>query len=287
MAFAWDFSKHSIPLSEIDSGGLLKDEIPALTTPKFVTNNEATFLNSYDRVLGIYLNGQAKAYPLRILNWHEIVNDIVGGMPVVITYCPLTGSGMAYEATINKKHFIFGVSGNLYNSNVLFYDRDTESLWSQLKMEAVTGTMTQAKLKPLVLLNTTWKDWKKRYPSSKVLTPDTGYARDYFRDPYESYQKNNQLYFSVSGINKKLPLKQWVLGVILNDKAVAYPFSVLEKIPSPFRDQIGKRKVFVYFDKEERSAWIESQDGEIIPSMQVYWFAWYAFYPNTEIVSIK
>lgn len=282
-AFAWDFSKHSIPLEEILSGGPPKDGIPALTDPKFIAAYEVKYLESQERILGIFLNGEAKAYPLKIVNWHEILNDIVGGKPVVITYCPLTGSGLAYDAEINKKRVIFGVSGNLYNSNVLFYDHLTESLWSQLKQEAVAGKMTATKLKPLVVFNTTWKDWQKRYPDTKVLSLNTGYTRDYKRDPYQEYIQTDEIYFPVSSFNKKLPKKERVLGVIVNAEAKAYPFSVLDKVFSPLLDEVGEEKIFIYFDKEEKSAWVESENGEVMPSVHVYWFAWYAFYPETKI----
>lgn len=218
-----------------------------------------------------------------ILNWHEIINDIVGGKPVVITYCPLTGSGLAYDAEINKKRVIFGVSGNLYNSNVLFYDHLTESLWSQLKQEAVAGKMTATKLKPLVVFNTTWKDWQKRYPDTKVLSLNTGYTRDYKRDPYQEYIQTDEIYFPVSSFNKKLPKKERVLGVIVNAEAKAYPFSVLDKVSFPLLDEVGAEKIFIYFDKEEKSAWVESENGEVMPSVQAYWFAWCAFYPETNI----
>ena len=280
---AWDFSKHSVPLEEILSGGPSKDGIPALTIPKFITGYEAKYLKPQDRVLGIFLNGEAHAFPIRILNWHEIVNDIVGSKPVVISYCPLTGSGIAYDATFNNKRVIFGVSGNLYNSNLLLYDRSTESLWSQLKMEAVTGKMTGTKLQLLPLLNTTWKDWQKRYPNTKVLSISTGYSRDYTRDPYQGYQKSDRLYFPVSHSNKKLFPKEQILGVIVNGKSKAYPFRILSKVASPLLDEVGGENIIIYFDKKEKSAWAESPEGKVIPSVQAYWFAWVAFYPDAEV----
>lgn len=209
---SWDYSKHNIPIEEIYSGGPAKDGIPELTKPEFITAEQARYLHPEDRVLGIYLNGEAKAYPLRILNWHEIVNDIVGGKAIIITSCPLTGSGLAYDALFNNRRVIFGVSGNLYNSNVLLYDRDTESLWSQLKMEAVTGKMTGTKLKPSPLFNTTWKGWKNRFPNTKVLSLNTGYIRDYTKDPYQRYEKSDRIYFPVSHTDKELAPKEWVLS---------------------------------------------------------------------------
>jgi hypothetical protein len=135
----FDFSKHSIPLYEIYSGGLPKDGIPSIDNPKFVTGPKAEegFLSNKDRVLGIFSNGKAKAYPIRILNWHEIVNDQIAGKSIVVTFCPLCGTEMIFDSTINGRSASFGVSGLLYQSDMLLYDRETESLWSQIKSSSV------------------------------------------------------------------------------------------------------------------------------------------------------
>jgi len=137
---AFDFSKHTVPTSEILSGGPPKDGIPALLDPKWILPTEADFMKDEDRVLALVHKGEAKAYPIKILNWHEIVNDTVGGKPVFVSYCPLCGSGMAFEATLQGKPYTFGVSGLLYKSDVLMYDHQTESLWSQILQEAVRET---------------------------------------------------------------------------------------------------------------------------------------------------
>lgn len=204
----------------------------------------------------------------------------MGSQPVVITYCPLTGSGIAFDAKIDNHRVKFGVSGRLYNSNILLYDRSTESLWSQLKMQAVTGEMTGTKLKPIPIFNTTWQGWKKRYPNTKVLSLDTGYKRDYSRDPYQGYQENSRIYFPISNVDRRLSKKEWVLGVIINRETKAYPFSVLAEISSPLADQLSGKKILIFFDKEQRHAWAESQEGRTIPSVQAYWFVWSAFIPK-------
>ena len=140
----WDYSKHSIPLKDIQSGGPPKDGIPAIDDPQFVSAAIAdrTFLKNSDRVLTLVLGGKKKAYPIKILNWHEIVNDKLAGRSVVVTFCPLCGTGMVFSRNIAGREMDFGVSGLLYQSDVLLYDRQTESLWSQIKMQAVTGSMT-------------------------------------------------------------------------------------------------------------------------------------------------
>ncbi len=155
LLMGFDFSKHSIPRSEIRSGGPPKDGIPAILEPKFVRVDQATFIKDQDRVLGLVHHGESKAYPINILNWHEIVNDVVGGRPVFITYCPLCGTGMAFDPTFNGRVYTFGVSGLLYKSDVLMYDHQTESLWSQIRKEAVTGEMIGSRLTLLPLIHTT------------------------------------------------------------------------------------------------------------------------------------
>ena len=278
-----DFSKHSIPLNEILDGGPPKDGIPALFDPKFVSAGEATYLEPTDRILGLEIDGEAKAYPIKILNWHELVNDYVGGKAALISYCPLCGTGMAYDAVMDGKRFLFGVSGKLYNSNVLFYDKETESLWSQIKMEAVTGPMTGRKLELLPLEHTTWADWQLKHPQTTVLSQRTGYRRDYARDPYGDYEQNNRIFFPVAHEDSRLHRKAWVLGVMVNGQTKAYPFQSLAQAPQPLEDEAGGQKIWINYDSQNQSAVVKDGRGEIIPSVQAYWFAWAAFYPGTDL----
>jgi len=127
LQLGFDYAQHSIPINEIHSGGPDKDGIPALVDPEFISGDEVKYLKTSDRILGLSINGEAKAYPIRILNWHELVNDRVGEKEVLVSYCPLCGTGMAFDARIDGKRFLFGVSGKLYNSDVLMYDKQTES----------------------------------------------------------------------------------------------------------------------------------------------------------------
>jgi hypothetical protein len=151
MLCGFDTSRHSIPLDDIYDGGPGKDGIPVILKPKFISVKEAdrTLLKKDDRVLGYVHNGQARAYPIKILNWHEIVNDRVGGASQVVTYCPLCGTGMVFDTEVKGRHLTFGVSGLLYQSDMLLCDHQTESLWSQIKSEAVTGKLIGARLKLL------------------------------------------------------------------------------------------------------------------------------------------
>ncbi|MGH7253469.1 MAG: DUF3179 domain-containing protein, partial [Nitrospiraceae bacterium] len=197
----FDLSKHSVPLDQIISGGPGKDGIPAILKPVFVPASKAVFLNDDDRVLGLSLAGEAKAYPIKILNWHEIVNDTIGGRPVAVTYCPLCGSGIAIVTEVQRRRYTFGVSGLLYQSDLLMYDHQTESLWSQIAMEAVTGPLIGTKLTPLFLEHTAWGEWKAIHPTTLVLSTQTGYARNYDVDPYFGYTQRADLMFSTNKVD--------------------------------------------------------------------------------------
>ena len=282
---AWDFSEHSIPLSEILSGGPGKDGIPAIDRPRFVPAAKAsrTFLKDGDRIIALVVNGKKKAYPIKILNWHEIVNDSIGGRHVVVTFCPLCGTGMVFDANVADKQLKFGVSGLLYQSDVLLYDRQTESLWSQIKQDAVTGELVGTRLKLLPSTQTTWGAWKKRHPNTFVLSTQTGHTRDYDEDPYEDYYASRSVMFSVSILSPHYHPKEQVLGVELEGLAKAYPFSELARVKSPFKDKIGRKTVYVAYDSKSRTATIKDTSGKELPSVVGFWFAWYAFHKDTQV----
>ena len=281
----FDFSKHSIPVEEISDGGPGKDGIPALLSPKFMSSREADeeFLKSGDRVLGLAVNGDARAYPIKILNWHEIVNDTVGGRPVVVTFCPLCGTGMVFDSEIGGRKMTFGVSGLLYQSDVLLYDHQTESLWSQIKTEAVTGPMTGTRLNLVASTHTTWENWKKRYPRTRVLSDDTGYRRNYQRDPYAGYEKSPRLMFGVDKVSDAFHPKERVIGLEIGGAFKAYPFSELATAKQPVKDKVNGVPVSVFYDRKSKSAVIRDKDGKEIPTVAGFWFAWYTFHPDTQV----
>jgi hypothetical protein len=280
----FDYSRHSIPVNEIFSGGPPKDGIPSLDKPLFTTADQAEgYLQDEDRVLGLTRNGQAKAYPIKILNWHEIVNDKIGKQPVVVTFCPLCGTGMVFDAKVNGQSLTFGVSGLLYQSDMLLYDRKTESLWSQIKTEAVTGPLTGARLKLLSSTQTSWGQWKKKYPQTLVLSQKTGFHRDYDRDPYRGYAISEQLMFRVKNRNSDFHPKERVIGVDFDGTVKAYPFSELAKAKQPVQDKLNGTPVTVTFDKKLQTAVIRDAKGNEIPSVVGFWFAWFTFHPDTDI----
>ena len=281
----FDVSEATIPLSAIERGGPPKDGIPALDRPKFVAAADAQ-LRPDDRVLALKRGRIAHAYPVRILNWHEVVNDKLGDERIVITYCPLCGTGMAFEARAGGRPTTFGVSGLLYNSDVLLYDRATHSLWSQVGRTAVAGPLHGERLKAVALEHTTWADWLARNPDTRVLSRDTGFARDYERDPYDGYDKIEKLMFNVEHRDARFPLKEWVLGVEIGGVRKAYPFSVLERAADAsgnLSDTLGRQPIRVQFDRAHRTARALDAQGRLLPSVMAFWFAWVAFHPDTAV----
>ncbi|TFH23767.1 MAG: DUF3179 domain-containing protein, partial [Myxococcales bacterium] len=224
-----DLTPSSIPTDQILSGGPPKDGIPALLKPTFVAADDASFIRGEDVVVGLEIDGHARAYPLKILNWHEIVNDELGDLPVAVTYCPLTGSAVVFDRRVNGKPLSFGVSGRLYQSNVLMYDHQSDGLWSQLAGAAVTGKRTGTQLDNIPAQVTTWRRWREDHPDTSVLSPDTDHSRDYDRNPYAGYEASPSVMFPVEQHDDRLPTKARVLGVVLDGQARAYPHDELAR----------------------------------------------------------
>jgi hypothetical protein len=279
----FDVSDTLIPRAEIIHGGPPRDGIPALTDPRFEPAAAVSDLRDDERVLGLVRNGIAKAYPLSILTWHEIVNDRFGDEPIVVTYCPLCFTGMAFEAALDGRRHHFGVSGLLYNSDVLMYDRESESLWSQLLRQAVSGPHKGLRLKQVAMINTTWGDWRARHRDTLVLSSETGHRRDYGRDPYAGYERSPDVLFPVKFRAQGYHPKEPVLGIQIDGVTRAYPVSELAHGPAEFRDRIGEREVIVRYDDASTSAEILGPDGKVLPSVMAYWFAWYTFNPETQV----
>ena len=279
----FDVSNASIPVDEILAGGPPKDGIPALSDPELLDATDATYLQPNDRIIGIELDGIARAYPISILNWHEIVNDQINDQRYAVTYCPLCGTGVVFNADVGGQTTDFGVSGLLYNSDVLLYDRNTESLWSQIMGEAVAGKLVGEKLQAIPISHTTWRDWLEQHPDTRVLSTNTGYSRDYNRNPYRGYEQSRQLYF---GVNNKAPEnyhpKEQVIGLEFNGVYKAYPFVELEKYGrSRFQDTVNGISITVEWDSTNQSVTLSNSEGVRIAGIQGFWFAWFAFHPDT------
>lgn len=285
--FVTDGVKHSIPINEILSGGPPKDGIPSIDNPKFITVSEADgFLDSGSPGLGLSYKDETRFYPYQILVWHEIVNDIVAGDPLLITYCPLCLTGIVFDRTIDGKATEFGVSGRLWKSNLLMFNRadneENESLWSQVLGEAVLGENTGTKLVIVRSDAVLYGDWKEKHPETKVLSKDTGIARSYGRDPYGNYYTDNSaVSFGATFNDTRLESKDFVLGIEINGKFKAYNADSLKvgttddtfegKKITIEKSEINEVKMFIGENKEELSY------------IGGFWFSWLAVHPNTEL----
>ena len=307
---------HEIRLEEIVWGGVRKDGIPALVNPIHVPAADATYLGNDELVFGVEIAGDARAYPLRILDWHEMFNDVVGGVPVALAYCTLCGSGILYETQVagRPEPFVFGSSGFLYRSNKLMYDRDTHSLWNQFLGRPVVGPLTgsgiELKIRPVVIA--TWKDWRAAHPETRVLSLETGFARDYTPGrPYGAYFASPELMFPALVPDGRLQPKDYVFALRSGEHEKAWPISAFEG-GRVINDRLGDLAVVLIGDAATRTVrayraggrtfeaaaggpgqlaagaetWrveeeaLVGEDGERLarlPGHIAYWFAWSGF----------
>jgi hypothetical protein len=215
----------SIPISEVLDGGPGKDGIPALINPNFTNVQGINYLDDTDLVIGFKNGNDIRAYPHAILDWHEIVNDNINEVSVAVNYCPLTGTGFAWNRIIQGKETTFGVSGLLYNTNLIPYDRATGSNWSQILNKSVNGTLIGEKADLIGLFETDWKTWRTMYPNTKVLSSSTGFSRTYGSSPYGDYNTNNNIFLFPVPKDSRLPLKERVHAIISGNQAKVYRFS--------------------------------------------------------------
>lgn len=275
-----------IPVREILPGGPPRDGIASIDRPRFKHISGFKEFGNNSQVLGVYYNGVAKAYPINIMDWHEIVNDNFAGKPVAVTYCPLCGSGVAFNANVAQgKSTEFGVSGLLYNSDVLLYDRATESLWSQIMGKAVSGPLKGQELELILTKRMTLRAWRQLYPGTQVLTTETGYNRNYQQTPYGNYAFENRTYFPVAHTDDTYHKKEWVIGVENNGAFKAYSLKRLAKLPQQeMTDKIGGETFTITWDKKAEHVTVTNAQGQEITSIQMFWFAWVAFHPQTEVL---
>ncbi len=280
----FDLNNAAVPVDEIRRTGVRRDGIPSIDEPQFVLAENADYLRDDDRVVGVYKNGLARAYPIRILDHHEVVNDVFDGEAILVTYCPLCYTGMVFSAQASDFGLKFGVSGLLYNSDVLLYDRQTGSLWSQILNKAITGPLKGMQLPAVAASHTTWRNWRERHPTTTVLSTDTGFRRNYRTSPYLEYARSRALMFPVKEESAQFRNKTLVLGVRVGNASHAYPFDELRKNnASSFEDVIDGRQVTIEWSDKDDFARVLNDDGDELPSLIAYWFAWYAFHPDTEV----
>ena len=226
-----DFTRHSVPFSEILSGGVPRDGIPPIYSPKHTTIEKAdAWIKGQEPVIALEVNGDARAYPIQILIWHEIVNDVIGGVPVAVTFCPLCNSAIVFDRRLDGVTYDFGVSGNLRNSDLIMWDHQTESWWQQFTGEAIVGELTgrQPTMIPATIIS--WADFKAASPEATVLSRDTGLRAPYGRNPYVGYDRADNPPFLFDGdTDGRLLPKERVAALVIGDTSAAFPFSVLEK----------------------------------------------------------
>ena len=254
--FKTDFARHTIPYDDVLSGGPPKDGIAAIDQPRFVAVSEAdAWLKAKEPVILVAVGEDARAYPIQILMWHEIVNDTVGGAPLAITFCPLCNTAIAFERTVDGRVLDFGTTGRLRFSNLIMYDRQTESWWQQAGGDAIAGELAGRQLgfHPAAIIS--WADYKTTYPAGKVLSRDTGNPRAYGRNPYEGYDDVDKppfLYQGPATPGKLSPMER-VMTVDRGGEPVAYPYAILatERVVN---DRVGGEPIVVFWAAGTASA---------------------------------
>jgi len=309
-----------VPRNQVFDGGVGRDGIPSVDNPSFTKASEVNFLDDNALILGIKVGDVIKGYPHPILDWHEVINDEVGNEKIALTYCPLTGTGIGWDREINGKTTEFGVSGLLYNTNLIPYDRETNSNWSQQRLECVNGELIGSTPELHSFIETSWVSWLAAFPDSEVLNRNTGFSRDYNRYPYGNYRSSSSLISPVDIEDDRLHPKERVLGVQFGDEWKAYTFAdnsenVLLEDEVNGNDAIiisnAQRNFIVAFKPKSGATYsaLSSSDypavladdsgnrfdilGQSVDSNTAglelhtqfigYWFSWGAFYPDLEL----
>ena len=312
-----------IRLDEIVWGGVVQDGIPPLRSPKMVAPGEAGYLADDDVVFGLAINGDARAFPKRILAWHEMFVDDIGGVPVTGAYCTLCGSMILYNSQVGGTVHRMGTSGFLYRSNKLMYDEGTQSLWNTLWGTPVLGPLVEEniRLERLSVVTTTWGEWRRRHPDTTVLSIDTGHLRDYSEGAaYRQYFATDELMFEVPALDRRLKNKDQVLGLLFArypDKPLAIAADYLSEHPV-YHDRVGALQFVVLTDASGANRVYEAQDvvfnrwdgrdsvidaaGETwqltesglsaangrllqrLPAHRAFWFGWYSAYSHSRLV---
>ena len=285
---------HSLPLEYFRKGVPRedpRDAIPALFDPVFAPAAEARFLPDDTRVVVLEIDRDARAYPLIILDRHELVNDRVGGRPVLVSWCPLCGSAVAYAREIDGRLFTFGVSGYLLRSDVLMYDQQTESFWSQLHCGAVAGPMTGTPLEVIPTRVTSLDAFRRERPAGRVLRGASGMlpAAAYRQSPYADYPNTPAVWFPVGEIRAELPVKAEVIGLTFGADSWCWSLDWIRaqarQAPQGVLSVVaGARPVRIAYDAAGDAVRVTDEAGAPLAAIRLYWFAWQAFHPTTKVI---
>ena len=286
--FETDGVRHSVPLDEILSGGPPKDGIPPIDDPKFISTAEADgFLSDDDPGIAFSLGNTKRFYPYQILVWHEIVNDTIEGQRVLITYCPLCLTGFVMDPLVKGERVEFGTSGKLWKSNLVMYDRKTDSLWSQVLAEAILGEMTGTKLNVLPSDQILYGNWKKSHPDGEVLSKDTGSFRSYGASPYGDYFAVTNLSLQLAKpSDTRLPNDAFVFGIVENGKAKAYSTKAVKEKGEV--EDVFEGVTFILKHEKDLDVirmFRKLNDGtlERVNPISGFWFSWAVAHPGTEL----
>jgi hypothetical protein len=294
-----DFTRQLVPLTEFQSGGPPKDGIPAIDEPRYTRADEIDFLEGREPVIQITIDGESRAYPLRILTWHEIVNTRIGETPLAVTFCPLCNTAIAFDRRLDGNVLDFGTTGKLRDSDLVMYDRRTESWWQQFSGRALVGELAGKKLRQLPAGIVSWDAFRRMHPTALVLNQDTGFGRDYGTNPYAGYDDvaSPPFFPARNADDDRLPPKARVVYVEAGQEAFAVPYSALASRGTITLETAGGELVVrwrpgvasaldaadVDAGRDVGSASVLI-DGEPVPFSEPFWFAVAAFRPDIEIV---
>ncbi len=258
-----NIEKRSIDLDEVISGGPPKDGIAALNSPKLISIKEAkSWLKPNEPVITLKIGDEARAYPLQILIWHEIVNDEIGGESVIVTFCPLCYTAIAFDRKLDGKTYSFGVSGMLRHSDMIMFDRETESWWQQFSGEAIVGDLTGKKLKQFPSQIVSFEQFSNAFPNGKVLSRETGHDREYGKNPYLGYDDiNNRPFLFRGNTDKRLRPMEKIIAIEIDSKPKAYPYSITRE-KYVLTDRIGSTDIVIFHSDGASSALDKSQISE-------------------------
>jgi Protein of unknown function (DUF3179) len=296
-----DFSRHTVPLNEFESGGVPKDGIPAIDEPDFTTVEAASaWIESREPVIELEVDGDVRAYPIQILIWHEIVNDEVGGVPVAVTFCPLCNTALVFDRRVDGRVLDFGTTGNLRNADLVMYDRQTESWWQQFGGDALVGELAGTELEPLPARIVAWEDFAAAHPDGKVLDRPRDRDRPYGENPYTGYDDvaSPPFFPTANSGDRRLQPKERVVFVEREGEAVVVPFAALAK-RGRIEVEVGGEQLVVTWQKgvasaldegelakgrEVGAAEVRDRRRRLVPFDTPFWFAVAAFSPEARIV---
>jgi hypothetical protein len=277
----FELSRLSVPREQVVAGGPGKDGIVSVDAPEFSHIGEATWIGRDTEVIGIEVGGEARAYPVRMLEYHQVVNDVVGGVPIAVTYDPLAGTPLAYRRQVSGRTLTFGVSGLLYNHNFLLHDRETGSLWSQFLGRAVAGELSGQRLDRVPVHQETAVAWVARHVDSLFMRPPFPEKVFYQMSPYASYWVQDKMLYPIAAVDPTYHAKELVLGVVVGDTERAYLGSILTREGGEVDEKIAGRRVKVSYSSETGTFHWEADEG--VEVTEAYWLAWKAFHPDTEV----